>query len=283
MTNLTQIGRFGRNSWRKSYPCVVATLSVLVLSGCASTGGFTRLAGDLFVPPETEKQLGTQFSTEISKQYKTIPEGPVRDYVERMGLRIAIVSKEDRSDLNYKFSVIDDPKTVNAFAVPGGYIYVYTGLLLMAENEAEVAAVIAHETAHVVRRHSANQLGTRMGMAALTSMALGDDPSLTAQVIAGLATTASALKFSRDDEREADAYGMKYLVKAGYDPGAMVSFFEKLQGQNPNESRVAAFLSTHPLTSERIANMKAEEAKYGNPRGDLNQQEHEKIKGMIPR
>jgi predicted Zn-dependent protease len=257
-------------------------LSVLLPLGCA-TGGLTTLAGDIFVPPDKEIELGAQFAAEIPKQYKIVSSGPVYDYVNAIGNRIAEAAKEDRSDVDYRFSAIDDPKTVNAFAVPGGYVYVYTGLLLLAENEAEAAGVVAHEAAHIVRRHSANQLGTRIGMGAITSVALGEDPGLAASIVAGLATTASMLKFSRDDEREADAYGMKYLIAAGYDPAAMVNFFERLAGENPNESRIASYLSTHPLTSERIANLRAERARYGNPRGDLNEAEHEKIKALIPR
>jgi predicted Zn-dependent protease len=257
-------------------------LSVLLPLGCA-TGGLTTLAGDVFVPPVREKQLGAQFAAEIPKQYKIINSGPVVDYVTGIGNRIAEAARKDRSDIEYRFSAIDDPKTVNAFAVPGGYVYVYTGLLLLAENEAEVAGVVAHEAAHIVRRHSANQLGTRIGMGAITSVALGEDPGLAASIVASLATTASMLKFSRDDEREADAYGMKYLISAGYDPVAMVNFFERLAGENRNESRIAAYLSTHPLTSERIANMRSERARYGNPRGEINQANHEKIKSLIPR
>ena len=121
--------------------------------------------------------------------------------------------------------MLDDPKEINAFAVLGGYLYVYSGLLLIAEDEAEIAGVLAHEIGHIVGRHSANQLAARFGMELLAALALGEDLQLLGQIASQLGSA----RFSRDDEREADTFGVRYAIAAGYDPRGLLRFFEKLK------------------------------------------------------
>lgn len=262
----------------------VILLLCVVLAGCV-TGGLTRLAGDLFVPPEQEIKLGQQFAAEIPNEYKICSDETIQAYVRNVGAPIASAALKDRGDITYTFTVIDDPEQVNAFAVPGGYIYVFTGLMLFAENEAELASVLGHEAGHIVGRHSANQLGARMGLSLVSSIALGQNPTLLQQIVASMATTGSVLKFSRDDEREADSLGLKYTIEGGYNPSAMVSFMQRLHKRaGAGESEFAAFLSTHPLTSERIENLQVEMARYGKPKGVLNEKDlkriHERIKAL---
>ncbi|HNT35084.1 MAG TPA: M48 family metallopeptidase [bacterium] len=272
---------FRRFDWGGLCGAKFAAILVIVLAGCA-TGGLTRLAGDLFVPPEQEIKLGQQFAAEIPKEYKICTDEVIQAYVRDVGTQIATAASKDRSDVTYTFTVIDDPEQVNAFAVPGGYIYVFTGLMLFAENEAELASVLGHEAGHIVGRHSANQLGARIGLSLVSSVALGQNPTLLQQIVASMATTGSVLKFSRDDEREADSLGLKYTIQGGYDPNAMVSFMQRLHKKSgAGDSEVAAFLSTHPLTSERIGNLQVEMAKYGKTKGTLNEKAFKRIQEQI--
>ena len=206
--------------------CLLPLVFIVVLSGCES-GGLRRLAGDVFVPTDTERQLGLQFNQEMQKQNKLLNHPPTQQYIAEIGARVAQFAKQDRSEVDYHFAVVDAPNQVNAFAVPGGYIYVYSGLLLLASDEAEVAGVLGHECGHIVERHSANQMGTQMGLGLLTSIALGENPGYLSQMVAGMGTGAVMLSYSRDDEYEADTYAVRYTVKANYDPGGIMRFLDR--------------------------------------------------------
>ena len=166
---------------------------------------------------------------------------------------IAQQSLQDRPGIVYKATVIDDPKQVNAFAIPGGYVYVYSGLLKAADNEAELAGVMAHEIGHVVGRHSANQLAAQYGIELLTQLALGEEAGKLGEMAAGLAGAGTLARFSRDDEREADEYGFKYMAACGYDPRALLAFFTKLnQLEKSRPSDLEKLFASHPPTPERI-------------------------------
>jgi predicted Zn-dependent protease len=148
--------------------------------------------------------------------------------------------------------VIDDPKTVNAFATPGGYLYVYTGLLLAADNDAEVAGVMGHEAGHVVLRHSARAMVDQLGLQTVLGMALGKNPSQVATVAGNLLAGGTMLAHSRGEETEADERGASYLSQAGYRPQALMTFFEKLKKQEGAQPSILKYLSDHPLTQDRI-------------------------------
>jgi predicted Zn-dependent protease len=184
--------------------------------------------------------------------------------VNEVGQRTASVS--DRRDITYHFKVIADKKQVNAFALPGGHVYVYEGLLLQASNEAELAAVLAHETGHVVARHSMEQLSKQYGYNLLVSLILGNQPGRWSGIAANLFGTAGLLKFSRDDEYEADNLAVTYTNAAGYSPGAVADFLgklESLEGREPG--KLETLLMTHPPTAERVARVKAETAVLSSP------------------
>ena len=155
--------------------------------------------------------------------------------------------------MKWHVHVIDDPKTVNAFAVPGGHLFVYSGLLLAAENDAEVAGVLAHETGHVVARHSARQMVDAYGLQAIAALAGGQNPSLLEQIATKVAGTGLLLAHSRSEENEADEYGARYSNAAGYDPHGLTTFFQKLEATQGKQPQVMAWLSDHPLTPDRIA------------------------------
>lgn len=175
--------------------------------------------------------------------------------VQGIGRRLAKVS--DRQDLQYQFGVIQK-KSLNAFTLPGGTIYVHTGILEKATDE-ELGGVIAHEIGHVAARHVAKHLqadlGFSLAMHLATAAGVGPESAQVVNSLYGLFSRG----FSRQDELEADRLAIRYMKRAGYNPGALVSFFEKLEEERPEDitDRALAWQSTHPLTSDRI--MKARE------------------------
>jgi len=233
----------------------ISAACVLSLVACSSTRiGLETAAAKALVSDDDEKQLGLQVKQELEqKQHVSYLGDPtVNSYVQSVIDRILPYAKKDRPDENWQLHVIDDMKTVNAFATPGGYIYVYSGLLAEAGNEAELAGVLSHECGHVVARHSARQMVDAYGLEAVLSLALGQNPSMVEQLASGVAAKGTMLANSRSDETEADEYGARYSSAAGYDPHGLVTFFEKLLKMQGSESKVLTFLSDHPATSDRI-------------------------------
>ncbi len=226
----------------------LATFALAFLSG-AGCADFNLLT------TQDEVRLGAGVAREVERKAKLCNDPQICAYVQEIGARLARVC--DRQDVTYRFKVIDDPKTVNAFSLPGGFIYVYTGLLLAADNEAELASVLGHEIGHVVARHSAKHLSNQIGMNILLSLVLGENPGvlveLGSQVLAGVGFA----KMSQNDEFEADRLGMIYLKRAGYCPAAAVEFLRKLKKLGGHRSALAQLFATHPLTDERIARANA--------------------------
>jgi predicted Zn-dependent protease len=228
----------------------------LLCASCATTGLGTveKDVASVLISPEQENQLGLQFKQELEqKQHVVYMNDPVVvGYVRGVADKVIVFGKRDRPEVNWQVNVIDDNKTVNAFATPGGYLYVYSGLIMAADNEAELAGVMAHETGHVVARHSARQMVDAYGLEAIASLALGNNPNLLAQIATGVGEKGFMLANSRSDETEADEYGARYSSAAGYDPHGLVTFFDKLRRQEGNSPRILAILSDHPATPDRI-------------------------------
>ncbi len=262
---------------------LVQSLSVLLLAvallavGCATTGprGQTSL---IIIPTAQEVGLGAQVDASIREEYAVLPEGPLTEYVREIGGRLAVHS--DRRDVEYHFTVLDD-EIVNAFAAPGGFIYVTTGLMAYAGSEAELAGVIAHELGHVVARHSVRKVQAAYGAALLADLLLGDRETLAQ--IAGTATALLMLKFSRDDEYVADEFGVKYAAAAGYDASQMSRFLGRmleLQG-GPSPEGMASWFSTHPPTQERIERCNGLVAMYQGPSPELGADRYLRITSSL--
>lgn len=234
------------------------TLATPQLS-CGGKAG--RIAADVALPPSQEMQLGKEMSVEVEKELKILENPAITSWVKKMGINIVTAAQHDiPKGIQFTFKVVDDDDTVNAFAMPGGYIYIYTGLLKKAENEAEIAAVVGHEIAHVTQRHIAKRLTAAYGLSALTSVALGKNPGLLKELVAGVVTNGYMLKHSRDAERESDAYGMAYTVQAGYSPKGYVTFFQKLA----DAPQPPVILSSHPHPEERVASSRQALDKYSS-------------------
>jgi beta-barrel assembly-enhancing protease len=199
---------------------------------------------------EREQALGKELSQELEATSKLLDDPIVCDYVNKLGQRL--VSYSD-AKVPFTIKVLDDDQ-VNAFALPGGYFYVNTGLILAAESEAELAGVMAHEIAHVAARH-ATKGATRSQIWNLASMSLvfvGGPVGMAVRQVTSIAVPMTFMKFSRNFEREADLLGIEYEYAAGYDPQAFVDFFERIASQRKNPNFVARAFDSHPMNQDRI-------------------------------
>ena len=236
------------------YKRITTLASVLVISlalGCGSTGG----GGDFnLISIEEEWQLGQQISQDVAKQVRFSNDAAINEYVRSMGQRIVAQTQEPFNRLPWEFHVIQD-SSINAFAIPGGHIYVNTGLIAAAENASELAGVMAHEISHVTARHTTEQISRQYGLSVLASIILGQDPGALSQIAAQIIAGGALARFSREAEREADELGIRAMFRAGYDPHGMAAMFRVLIAhQQRSPSRVEQFFSTHPTTEERIRN-----------------------------
>ncbi|MFW6160447.1 MAG: M48 family metalloprotease [Acidobacteriota bacterium] len=208
----------------------------------------------MLISEQGEIELGQSTDQQIKDQFGIYDDAKLNSYVAGIGENL--VPHTHRPHLEYHFAVLDTP-VVNAFAVPGGYIYVTRGILALFSSEAELAVVLGHELGHVNARHSVQKLS--QAMLVQIGFTVGGALSETFQKISGLAGIGIQLlflKYSRDDEREADWLGIEYARKGSYNPEKMVDFFQSLQkmGDLSEGQSLPGFLSTHPLTSERIKN-----------------------------
>ncbi len=227
------------------------------VAGCstAQRANLETEAAKALVSDQEENQIGLQVKQQLEQQQhvKYLQDPQVDAYVQGIAGKILALAKRDRPDVTWQVHVIDDPKTVNAFATPGGFLYVYSGLLLAADDESEVAGVLGHESGHVVARHSARSMVDAFGLEAVTSLALGQNPSLLSKVATGIAGQGVMLAHSRSEEAEADTYGVRYASAAGFDPHGIGDFFKKLLAQEGKQPGILKYLSDHPATPERIA------------------------------
>jgi predicted Zn-dependent protease len=258
---------------RRSAIWVTLLLAGMAVEGCSSRQRIAAetLAAKTLVSDADEEQLGLRVKDELEqKQHiRYLEDSAVTGYVKQVANRVFEPAKRERPNQRWELHVIDDPKTVNAFATPGAYVYVYSGLLLAVDNEAELAGVLAHESGHVVARHAARDMVDAYGIQAIAALALGENPSLLQQIVASIAANGTLLAHSRSAENEADEYGARYASAAGYDPRGLVTFFQKLLGSEGRSSKFAAFLSDHPATPDRIQHVTTYIAQNGLAGSDI--------------
>lgn len=243
-------------TWRRLIPALLA--GVFLLASCATTA--TGRRGFFLISPEQEAQLGARLAQEMMQQLPVNRDSALNQYVNAVGQRIVAVN--DYKAVPYTFTIIDDDKTVNAFALPGGYEFVYTGLLRRLSNEAELAAIIGHETGHVAARHGAEKLSIQYGTAILSSLVLGNQSPVWVRILNDVATFSGILAYSRSAENDADRLGVIYSARASYDPEAMVGVMQKfvsLQKREP--SALETFFSDHPAPQQRIPKIREQIAK----------------------
>lgn len=212
--------------------------------------------------PEEEVQLGLQSAPQMAAEFGGLYQNEeVQKDVKTVGQKLVSATEASRSPYKFDFHVLADPNTVNAFAVPGGQIFITVGLLKRLKTEDQLAGVLGHEMGHVIGRHSAEQMAKGdllQGLAGAAGVAGGDYSSAqTAQYVANLVN----LSYGRDDELESDDFGVKYMYQAGYDPNALLGVMKILE-EASNGQQPAEFMSTHPSPANRTEKIKAAIEKY---------------------
>jgi predicted Zn-dependent protease len=243
---MKNLGRWQNTAW--------LLIVVLLLGTTPATGGFFDS-----LTVQKEKQIGEEYFLQIQNYYPLSTDPFVNSYINRLGQKL--VAQLGSQPFTYRFFVIDDP-SMNAMAVPGGYIFITTGFLRTMEREGELAGVLAHEISHISARHMAKQMDKSKGVniatmvGTLAAVLLGGPAA--AAIVAGTqaAGQSAMLKYSRDHEQEADSLGFKWMMKAGYNPRDMIKVFKKLGKQRWFEGgEIPVYLRTHPLTNARIVEM----------------------------
>jgi len=221
---------------------IIATVAATAM-GCAR------------ISPQQEADMGLNYSRQINAQLPIVRDPESNGFMTRLGDSLAVLV--DDQQRNWRFSIVDDP-AINAFAVPGGYIYINKGLILRAQTLSQLAGVVGHEIAHVTQRHSVQQMekGQRVGIGA--TLACIAKPSFCQNGggdLLNLGANAIMAKFSRGDEEEADRFGVKYTLRAGLDPRGMPEMFEIMLAERDRQGGggSAGFLASHPMEEDRIA------------------------------
>jgi len=231
---------------------------------------------------EKEIALGKALAQDVERQAKIVDDPVIAEYVNRVGQNLV-----RNSDAKVPFTIkVVDSEEVNAFALPGGFFFVNSGLILRAESEAELAGVMAHEIAHVAARHGTRQAsrGQFVNLATIPLIFMGGWAGYGARQAASVLIPIGFLSFSRGFEEEADLLGLQYMYKTGYDPTAFVDFFEKLQSMEKRKpGTMSKVFSTHPLTEDRIKNSQKniQEILKAKPEYVVTTSEFDNVKGRL--
>ena len=214
-------------------------------------GGFLGLSNLNFSSLNDEIQIGARLAAELERQVQLVDDPVINEYVNRVGQNLV---RNSDALVPFSFKVIEDD-SINAMALPGGFVYINSGILMTADEEAELAGVMAHEIAHVTARHGTENQSkaTLLNLATIPLIFVGGIAGIAAQQVAGIAIPSAFYKFSRGAEEEADYLGTQYMYKTGYDPAAAITFFEKVQAQETaRPGTMSSIFASHPPTDDRI-------------------------------
>ncbi len=222
-------------------------------------------AGPQLVSVRQEVEIGQQAQAQVRRDVPAVNDSTVNRYVDGVGARL--VRQATGPKYPYSFDVANF-REINAFALPGGPVWLHRGALSAAQNESQVAGVLAHEIAHIAQRHAASQMSKGLianGLLSLLGAVVGNDRGgQVAQIAGGLAAQGYMLKFSRDDEREADEVGAQIMKRAGWNPTGMVEFMQILRAQAGRDpGSVQTFLSSHPAPGERVTRLQSTVKRLG--------------------
>lgn len=266
----------------KDRKIILILTGLVFLMSCGLVNEKNKGKGVNLFSVQQDKELGAQVALEIDSNPSTYPlldsvkYKEVYQYVYNVRDKILNTGKVDfKDDFNWRLRIIKDDSTLNAFCTPGGYIYIYTGILKFLDNESEFAGVLGHEIAHADSRHSTRQMTTMFGIQILLDVLAGDAAALK-QITGALV----GLKFSRKHESEADEKSVQYLCPTDYNAAGGAGFFEKIQEMGG--TRVPEFLSTHPDPGDRIEHFHNSAVTLGCQGKNDFQTEYQKMKTKLP-
>ncbi len=254
---ITSVLFFNQKSKIKNQKFIFCVLILLFLAGCFRNPVTHRREARI-ISEKAEREIGRETNNRLIDMYGELKEPVLREYVYGLGKKLAAVS--DRPHLDFEFTILDS-EMINAFAAPGGYIFVTSGLLDAVNSEAELATILGHEIGHVCAWHSVNMIEKQMGLGALAALgtiatAMHSRPEAVVALMqsADLFSSLYMLGYSREHEREADRVGLRYAISAGYNPRAALAFFEYLESleKKADIGEWESYLRSHPPTGERI-------------------------------
>lgn len=240
--------RIGRRSLLRATLWSLALALTGLFSGCAVVGG---MADSMFLMSvDDESQMAAKMRPELEKELTLVKDPELNAYVTRVGNKVWANSPQ--SPFTPTFQIVKDDE-INAFAVLGGFMYVNTGMIAAADDEAELAAVMAHEAGHAIGRHGARNVSRQQGLGVVQQIVLGSDAGQIASIATSVLASGALSNYSRDFERESDRIAVDTLWRAGYDPMAMSTFFAKLQAKyGSSGGGLASFFASHPATQDRM-------------------------------
>ncbi|WP_017730833.1 M48 family metalloprotease [Nafulsella turpanensis] len=254
----------------------------ITLSSCDRNNNFVMMA------PEEDAALGKQLSEQIlsqPEQYQVLdPDEYPESYAYLRNIVQTILESGEvvyKEEFPWKVYIVKDDQTLNAFATPGGYIFVYTGLIKFLEKESDLAGVIGHEIAHADLRHASRQIQKAQGLNFVLSLILGENNNALGEIAAQLAGHLAGLQFSREYEQEADARSVEYLAQTSYPCSAAASFFQKLQ-QEEKQGRTPTFLSTHPSPENRVKEILAHSQQLGCDTTSTSSGAYQEFQNSLP-
>lgn len=261
----------------------ITILCLAVVGACVTTGPGGKKSFMLIGSGE-ESSIGAEMNQQILAESKLLDDSLWQNYIDEVGQRIVEIC--DRKDIEYHFAVIESEQ-VNAFALPGGYLYFYTGLLRLMDDEAQLASVVSHEVSHVVARHGMKRLQSALIAQIGYEVVLGGSKNSDfVNIASGIGLSLVFSGYSRSAEREADRFGIHYLRQSGYDPNGAIGMFEHLAAagdRNPNAFE--KLVSSHPQTKERIRLAHSQIAEMGELGNDLrkNEERYQKMLTRLPK
>ncbi|HLJ74794.1 MAG TPA: M48 family metallopeptidase [Thermoanaerobaculia bacterium] len=245
---------------------------LLLATGCGSGG----LGGTSSISLDQEWQLGQQMAAQVAQSVQIVNDPQALAYVRMVGERVHAATP--LANRPFDFEIVQD-SSVNAFSIPGGHVYINTGLIAQADKVDELAAVIAHETAHIVHRDVLKQVEQQQEISVIGSILLGQNPNALSQIVAQVLAGGVMARFSRADEKAADDAGLQYMTAAGYDPHGMLDLFQKLLALNQGgNSSVARFFQDHPGTQDRINDISGRINSMGRTGGIVDDPEYQAVR-----
>ena len=252
-------------------------LILLIATASCGHGGSILGASGGSISRDQEWQLGQQLAAQVDQQVQLNRDPQLNAYVRSVGERIH--ARTPIANLPFDFKVINDP-SVNAFALPGGHIYLNSGLIAQADKTDMLAGVMAHEISHVVARHAIKQVEQQQEISAIGGILLGQNPSALQSLLANILAGGAMARFSREDEKQADDLGVGFMSAAGFDPHGMLEMFEKLLSLEKSQpGTVEKFLADHPTTQSRINDI--QKRIQGLPPGIVDEPEYQAARRAV--